>query len=638
MGICETKKNISKSDVIEPHLIVGNSPVPLKSTIELSKSICRIINKNIIPTKFGTGFFMNYKNLKLLISNYQVISSNLINKSIEIEINNKKKINLKLDKSNRYIRLFSPPIDISVIEIKDTDGINEDIVYLNYDLTLEKGYSEYKESEVIFIGYPLGKELVQGNGKIININKFQFDHNIPTEEGLLGSPIIFFKTSNVIGIHKDRNKANNTNMGTFIQTIFNEIDNDLNKDCTHDDEKNNYIFAEIDINEYDINQNIRIINLYEKQIEYNQKMEKYNCNEEEIKQCKIEINGYPIPFNYYHNFKDKGKYVIKYTFKNNLTKANYMFFQCCKFTKINLSNFNSKNVIDMSYMFSGCESLKEINLSNLNTQNVTNMKGIFDGCKSLQNIDLSYFNTQNVTNMSLMFRKCQSLTYLILNEFNTQNVTDMGGMFGLCSSLIGFELSSKFNTLNVTNMSYMFCGCESLTNIGLSNFNTINVTNMSNMFFACQSLSDINLSNFNTINVIDMSKMFGVCTKLTNLDLSNFNTITVTNMNNMFFGCESLTNINLSNFKTINVIDMSNMFAGCCKLTNLDLSNFNTTNVQYMKGMFLYCKSLSKINLSNFNTQKAINIYHMFYGCNSLKKENLITKDLKILQEYDKHH
>ena len=40
----------------------------------------------------------------------------------------------------------------------------------------------------------------------------------------------------------------------------------------------------------------------------------------------------------------------------------YMFFGCSLLTNINLSNFNTQNVIDMSLMFFLCESLKKENI------------------------------------------------------------------------------------------------------------------------------------------------------------------------------------------------------------------------------------------------------------------------------------
>ena len=52
-------------------------------------------------------------------------------------------------------------------------------------------------------------------------------------------------------------------------------------------------------------------------------------NEKEIKDnCKIKINNNYIDFNYFYKFKEKGKNIIKYMFKNNITKCDYMFEEC----------------------------------------------------------------------------------------------------------------------------------------------------------------------------------------------------------------------------------------------------------------------------------------------------------------------
>ena len=104
----------------------------------------------------------------------------------------------------------------------------------------------------------------------------------------------------------------------------------------------------------------------------------------------------------------------------------------------------------------------------------------------------------------------------------------------------------------------------------------------------------------------------------------------------MFAKCEKLEHINLCIFNTQNVTDMSFMFSWCKSLTNLDFSNFNTQNVTNMCCMFDGCKSLISLDLSNFNTQNA-NMNCMLAGCNSLKRENIITKDDKILKEFDKY-
>ena len=109
----------------------------------------------------------------------------------------------------------------------------------------------------------------------------------------------------------------------------------------------NYIIAEINVKEDDLNKNLRIINS-SKSIKVYHMLDyyKYN-NEEEIKNCKIEINDKTIPFNYFIIFKETGTFKIKYTFKDNISKTSYMFYKCNSLTNIDLSNFNTKNVTDM---------------------------------------------------------------------------------------------------------------------------------------------------------------------------------------------------------------------------------------------------------------------------------------------------
>ena len=214
---------------------------------------------------------------------------------------------------------------------------------------------------------------------------------------------------------------------TSIGTDFNEsidltdIKINLKKSDSEINEKiengNNFIIAELNIKKEDINKDIGIINSYEECLR------------------KVYPNEKLIPFNYFHKFAKEGKYIIKYSFKNNLTKTNFMFYGCDKLTNLNLSNFITKNVINMNCMFYKCSSII--------------------------NIDLSKFNTENVINMNHMFCKCSSLTYLNLSNFNTQKVKYMMSMFFGCSSLAKIDLS-KFNTQNVSNMIWIFSGCSSL--------------------------------------------------------------------------------------------------------------------------------------------------------------------------------
>ena len=55
-------------------------------------------------------------------------------------------------------------------------------------------------------------------------------------------------------------------------------------------------------------------------------------------------------------------------------------------------------------MFYGCSSLTSLDLSNFNTSNVIDMNNMFYGCSSLTSLDLSNFDTSNVLFMNYMFR------------------------------------------------------------------------------------------------------------------------------------------------------------------------------------------------------------------------------------------
>ena len=201
---------------------------------------------------------------------------------------------------------------------------------------------------------------------------------------------------------------------------------------------NNFIIAEICIKDEDVNKDIRIINSYEECLRNGcpkKEIKKSYMNENEIKECIIKINDKEVPFNYFFKFDKKGIYTIQYYFQNYLTKTNCMFYGCENIKKLNLSNFYTKNIINMSSMFFGCSSLTDINLTNFNSQNVINMNHMFCKCSSLENLDLSTFNIGKVKYMMSIFFGCTSLTKLNLFNFDVKNVYNMIWMFYGCVSL-----------------------------------------------------------------------------------------------------------------------------------------------------------------------------------------------------------
>ena len=235
----------------------------------------------------------------------------------------------------------------------------------------------------------------------------------------------------------------------------------------------------------------------------------------------------------------------------------------------------------MENTFIGCSSLKSLDVSNFDTSNVMNMDSMFYGCSGLTSLDLSNFDTSNVTNMFYMFGFCSTLTSLDLSNFNTFNVTNMSYMFNDCSSLTNLNLSS-FNTSNVTDMSFMFNDCSSLTSLDLNHFNTSNVTRMIATFTRCSGLTSLDLSRFNMSNVTDINWMFGGCSGLTSLDLSSFNTSKVTDMSWMFYGCSSMATIYAgSGWNTAAVTSGGNMFKDCSNLVGGAGTTYDANHTDY---------------------------------------------------------
>ena len=108
-------------------------------------------------------------------------------------------------------------------------------------------------------------------------------------------------------------------------------------------------------------------------------------------------------------------------------------------------------------------------------------------------LDLSKWNTNNVIYMNYMFYKCSSLTsFPYISKWNTKNVINMSSMFCDCSSLSLLPDILKWNTNNVTNMSDMFCNCSSLSSLpDISKWNTNNIIDISYKFNNCKSLKSL---------------------------------------------------------------------------------------------------------------------------------------------------
>ncbi len=356
--------------------------------------------------------------------------------------------------------------------------------------------------------------------------------------------------------------------------------------------------------------------------------------------------------------------------------SSYMFYNFSSLTNLDLSNFDTSNVINMYNMFAYCESLTELDLSTFDTSKVTNMSGMFYKDKALTNLNLSSFDTSQVTNMSYMFYENKALTNLNLSNFDTSNVSDMGFMF-TALSLTSLNVSN-FNTSNVTDIQFMFASCGSLKKLDLSNFDLSKVTQYSYALYGINGLEEIVTPKVNGEYEIALPKtMYDLEDNAYSSLTISTPTETVLRIPNMIskgieFNAkiknmagsvdannqtvnENITAIKKSSSLPNTDLDKENilsmpgsddalyiwydngviyyhtsaseiylpqeatyMFANLPNLKTLDLSIFDSSQVMYMSYMFYNCSSLTSIDMSNFDLSNVKSATTIFYGTTAL--------------------
>jgi surface protein len=146
-----------------------------------------------------------------------------------------------------------------------------------------------------------------------------------------------------------------------------------------------------------------------------------------------------------------------------------MFADCFKLEKIDMSGWDTPNLVSINGMFNTCTSLKVIDVSDLDTQNVTDMSQVFETCYALEEIiGLENWDTSNVTTMYQMFASpagynvSNHLKVLDLSSFDTSKVTSMYQMFQSSPDLVTIYVGDGWSTENVTDSRDMFRKCPSI--------------------------------------------------------------------------------------------------------------------------------------------------------------------------------
>ncbi len=360
--------------------------------------------------------------------------------------------------------------------------------------------------------------------------------------------------------------------------------------------------------------------------------------------------------------------------------------------EIKSAEINVTGMTNASSMFWGCREMTTVDLSNFDTSQIVNMGGMFMECTSLERLDLSSFDTSNVKRMHEIFTNCRNLRYLDLSSFDLSAIEygSRHNIFGGCTALIELKTprnipedglgrlpqgalwkdsdGNKYSTFpmgpnsvtltkeeiegiiaygeykeNGNDTAWEIDTNGKLTVTGYGEFapnggwiderapwsdyrgsiqtaevHVQGMTNASAMFYECRNLTSVNFNDFDTSTITNMSYMFDSCNRLTSMDVSGFDTSNVISMSSMFAACSNLTNLDVSSFDTSKVIFMISMFQGCIGLTDLDVSGFDTSKVTDMAYMFADCSNLASLDLSNLDFNSVTDMYQMFNNDSSL--------------------
>ncbi len=131
--------------------------------------------------------------------------------------------------------------------------------------------------------------------------------------------------------------------------------------------------------------------------------------------------------------------------------CNRLFYRLINCEYIDLSYFDTRNVVSMLEMFLSNKKLKSINLSNIDTSKVTNMQALFADCPNLTSLDLTSFNTKKVQLMIEMFASCTNLTKATVGcDWSYESIKTTG---------------SDFTSMSGTEWMYNGAGINSVTRV-----------------------------------------------------------------------------------------------------------------------------------------------------------------------------
>ena len=195
----------------------------MKRYLTKENAACQLITGN------GSGFFckfiINNKPMKALFTNNHILKEDLIKNNSSILIRHNDEIKeIKLT-SNRF-KFTNEEYDYTCIQIFDNESYN-DFFEIDDNINCNNPDHQYRNKLCVLFQFPGEEDLSFGEGIIKGIiNDYQIIHNITSDKGSSGSPIVLSDNLKIIGIH--RGSFNDSNQGIFFNFILRDIQDKLN--------------------------------------------------------------------------------------------------------------------------------------------------------------------------------------------------------------------------------------------------------------------------------------------------------------------------------------------------------------------------------------------------------------------------
>ena len=203
-------------------------PVSMASTEKILHQMKNCICKIKIGNINATGFFCKVPaiNMNFLMTNYNVLNEDYINENnkINILLNDEKDV-LKIDLTIKREKYFNKEYDITLIELKEKDKIN-DFLELDDNILNDNEEMYYEKKSIYILHYLLGNDICVSYGILNRINEYDIIHICSTDNGSSGSPILNLENNKVIGIHKEESTNSNYynyNRGALLKYPLNGI-------------------------------------------------------------------------------------------------------------------------------------------------------------------------------------------------------------------------------------------------------------------------------------------------------------------------------------------------------------------------------------------------------------------------------